>query len=171
MKIISTQMKVTLTSSTVKPAALLICGNIDVKSISKQMRESSLPSTGKPVAELEEKHIFGRLDAKNIKKQMKINHTSSTWKPVPNAEFKEYPTQQSNKQEDKIRRQLIGNLVHQIQNHPNKDALVADLQQNQSYNLFSEKPKEMINNMGNMEYIEMCEIYPKIQCTFALRLP
>ena len=69
-------------------------------------------------------------------------------------------TPRSSPTKDNIRRQFIGNLVHQIQNHPNKDALV-DVQQNQSYNLFSEKPKEMINNMGNMEYIEMCEMYSK----------
>ena len=38
------------------------------------------------------------------------------------------------KQEDDAQRQLISRLVYQIKNHPNKDALIADLQQNHPYN-------------------------------------
>ena len=83
MKIISTQMKVTLTSSTEKPAAELIFGKNDVQSISKQMKENSLSSMEKPVAEMKQKHFFVRLDVTNIQKQVMINDTSSTEKPVP----------------------------------------------------------------------------------------
>ena len=59
MKIISTQMKEILTSSTVKPAAKTIFGKIEAKSISKQMKNISLSRTGKPVAEGKPTHIFG----------------------------------------------------------------------------------------------------------------
>ena len=39
-----------------------------------------------------------------------------------------------------------------------------DLKQNRAFNPFSEQSKEMIYGMGNMEYFEICEITPKIQC-------
>ena len=41
---------------------------------------------------------------------------------------------------------------------------MADLDKNQQFNLFSEKSKELIRSMGNMEYFEMCEITSKVQC-------
>ena len=69
---------------------------------------NSLSSTGKPVAELKQKHIFGKLDVKTIKKQMKMKPTSSAGRPVPDkkrtstqkwiTEFKEYPAEQFKKE-------------------------------------------------------------------------
>ena len=46
------------------------------------------------------------------------------------------------KQDDDARRQLISRLVYQIRNHPNKDALIADMQQDHPYNPFSEVSSE-----------------------------
>ena len=48
-------------------------------------------------------------------------------------------------------------------NHPNRDALQADLMQNQTYNPFSEKSKNMIHEMVNVEYLELCETISKVQ--------
>ena len=60
---------------------------------------------------------------------------------------------------DHIRKQSVQKLFHQFENHPNKEALQADLQQNRAFKPFSEQSKEMIYNMWeNMEYFEICEI-------------
>ena len=61
---------------------------------------------------------------------------------------------------DHIRKQAVQKFIHQFENHPNKEALQADLQQNRAFNPFSEQSKEMIYSMGIMEYFEICEITP-----------
>ena len=65
-------------------------------------------------------------------------------------------------EDDGIR--LIRRLVHQVKNHPNKDALIADLQSNRTYNPFSKESRQMLHTMGNVECSELCEISSKIQC-------
>ena len=55
-------------------------------------------------------------------------------------------------------------LVKKIENHPHRQDLQADLQQNNTYNPFSEKSKKMIKDMGNVELFELFETDPKTQC-------
>ena len=55
-------------------------------------------------------------------------------------------------------------LVKKIENHPHRQDLQADLQQNKAYNPFSEKSKKMIKDMGNVELFELCDTNPKTQC-------
>ena len=43
----------------------------------------------------------------------------------------------------------VRQLVKKIKNHPHRQHLQADLQQNGPYNPFSEKSKKMIKDMGN----------------------
>ena len=50
---------------------------------------------------------------------------------------------------DHIRIQAVQKLIHQFENHPNKEALQADLQHNRAFNPFSEQSKEMIYSLGN----------------------
>ena len=69
---------------------------------------------------------------------------------------------------DHIRKQAVQKLIHQFENHPNKQAPQEDLQQNRAFNPFSEKSKEMIYSVGHMEYFEMCEITPNMHCTNCL---
>ena len=45
---------------------------------------------------------------------------------------------------DHIRKEAVQKLIHQFENHPNKEALQADLKQNRSFKPFSEQSKEMI---------------------------
>ena len=59
-------------------------------------------------------------------------------------------------------------LVKKIENHPHREALQADLQQNNVYNPFSDGSKEMIRELGNVELFELCEIIPKVQCSECL---
>ena len=58
----------------------------------------------------------------------------------------------------------VRELVKKIENHPHRQDLQADLQQNNAYNPFSEKSKKMIKDMGNVELFELFETEPKTQC-------
>ena len=62
----------------------------------------------------------------------------------------------------------VRELVKQIENHPHRQALQDDLQQNNAYNPFSEKSKKMIEDMGNVELFQLCETSPKVQCSECL---
>ena len=59
-------------------------------------------------------------------------------------------------------------LVKKIESHPHREALQADLQQNNVYNPFSDESKAMIREMGNAELFELCETIPKVQCSQCL---
>ena len=58
--------------------------------------------------------------------------------------------------------------VKKIENHPHREALHADLQQNNVYNPFSKNSKAMIRELGNVELFELCETTPKVQCSHCL---
>ena len=72
-------------------------------------------------------------------------------------------------QEENNRTRLIRRLVRQVLHHPNKDALIADLQSNHPYNPFSEESKQMIHHEENVECFELCEVSAKIQCPCCLK--
>ena len=55
----------------------------------------------------------------------------------------------------------VRELVKKIENHPHRQDLQADLQQNKACNPFSEKSKKMIQDMGNVELFELCETIPE----------
>ena len=57
----------------------------------------------------------------------------------------------------------VRELVKKIESHPDREALQADLKQNNAYNPFSEESKVMIRDMGNVELSELCETIPKVQ--------
>ena len=59
----------------------------------------------------------------------------------------------------------VRELVKQIENHPHRQALQQDLQQNNAYNPFSEKSNKIIKDMGNVELFELFETDPKVQCS------
>ena len=59
-------------------------------------------------------------------------------------------------------------LVNRIENHPRREALHADLQQNNVYNPFSKKSKAMIWELGNVELSELCETILKVRCSHCL---
>ena len=59
-------------------------------------------------------------------------------------------------------------LVKKIESHPHREALQADLQQNNVYNPFSNNSKAMIRDLGNVELFELCETMPKVQCSHCL---
>ena len=65
------------------------------------------------------------------------------------------------KQADNYR---VRELVKQIENHPHRQDLQADLQQNNAYNPLSEKSKKMIKDMGNVVLFDLFETEPKTQC-------
>ena len=55
-------------------------------------------------------------------------------------------------------------LVKQIENHPHRQSLQRDLQQNKAYNPFSTTSKKMIQDVGNVDLFELFETDPKTQC-------
>ena len=57
------------------------------------------------------------------------------------------------------------NWFRKIENHPNRHALQQDLRQNQSFNPFSPESKQMIRDVGKIEFCELLETEPKTQCT------
>ena len=62
----------------------------------------------------------------------------------------------------------VQELVKRIENHPHREALDADLQQNNIYNPFSKNSKAMIRILGNVELFELCETLPKVQSSRCL---
>ena len=62
----------------------------------------------------------------------------------------------------------VRELVKKIESHPHRQALQADLQQNNVYNPFGEKSRKMIRELGNVELFELCETIPKVQCSQCL---
>ena len=59
----------------------------------------------------------------------------------------------------------VQKVVKKIENHHHREALQADLQQNNVYNPFSDNLKAMIRDMGNVELFELCKTIPKMQCS------
>ena len=55
----------------------------------------------------------------------------------------------------------VRELIHKIENHPDRHALQQDLRQNQSFNPFSQESKQMIHEVGNIELCELLETEPK----------
>ena len=62
----------------------------------------------------------------------------------------------------------VRELVKRIESHPHREALQADLQQNNVYNPLSNSSRAMIREMGNVELFELCETIPKVQCSHRL---
>ena len=62
----------------------------------------------------------------------------------------------------------VHNLIQQIENHPQRQALQSDLQQHQAFNPFSEKSKDAIMAAGNTELCEIVDVEPKSQCRACL---
>ena len=62
----------------------------------------------------------------------------------------------------------VHNLIQQIENHPQRQALQSDLQQHQAFNLFSKESKDAITSAGNTELCEIVDVEPKSQCRACL---
>ena len=62
----------------------------------------------------------------------------------------------------------VRELWKKIESHPHREALQADLQQNNVCNPFSNNSISMIRKMGNVDLLELCETIPKVQCSQCL---
>ena len=62
----------------------------------------------------------------------------------------------------------VHNLIQQIENHPQRQALQSDLQQHRAFNLFSKESKDAITAAGNTELCEIVDVEPKAQCRACL---
>ena len=59
----------------------------------------------------------------------------------------------------------VQELVKKFQSHPHREAHQADLQQNDVYNPFKNIPNAMIRELSNVEFFDLCETIPKVQCS------
>ena len=55
----------------------------------------------------------------------------------------------------------VRELMHKIENHPDRHALQRDLRQSHSFNPFSQEPKQMIHEVENIELCELLETESK----------
>ena len=62
----------------------------------------------------------------------------------------------------------VHNLIQQIENHPQRQALQSDLQQHRAFNPFSAESKDAIKAAGNTELCEIVDVEPKSQCRACL---
>ena len=62
----------------------------------------------------------------------------------------------------------VDNLIQQIENHPQREALQSDLQQHCAFNPFSKESKDAIMAAGNTELCEIVDVEPKSQCRACL---
>ena len=62
----------------------------------------------------------------------------------------------------------VHNLIQQIENHPQREALQSDLQQHRAFNPFSKESKDAIIAAGNTELCEIINVEPKSQCRACL---
>ena len=69
---------------------------------------------------------------------------------------------------ERSRKSRVRELVKKIESHPHREALQADLQENNVCNPFSNNSKAMIREMGNVELFELSETIPKVQCSQCL---
>ena len=63
----------------------------------------------------------------------------------------------------------VHNLIQQIENHPQREALQSDLQQHRAFNPFSKESKDAIMAAGNTELCEIINVEPKLQCKACLK--
>ena len=62
----------------------------------------------------------------------------------------------------------VHNLIQQIGNHTQRQALQSDLQQHRAFNHFSKESKDAIMAAGNTELCEIVDVEPKSQCRACL---
>ena len=62
----------------------------------------------------------------------------------------------------------VHNLIQQIENHPQRQALQDDLQQHCAFNPFSKESKDAIMAAGNTELCKIIDVEPKSQCRACL---
>ena len=62
----------------------------------------------------------------------------------------------------------VHNLIQQIENHPQRQALQSDLQQHRAFNPFSKESQDVIKAAGNTELCELLDVEPKAQCRACL---
>ena len=62
----------------------------------------------------------------------------------------------------------VQNLIQQIENHPQRQALQRDLQQHRAFNPFSNESKDAIMASGNTELCEIVNVEPKSHCRACL---
>ena len=102
----------------------------------------------------------GRQDLSNLEARTSVDHQSRESEEHGETRSEEFEETRSGnidfrlqglphstvQKEDDVRREAVNKLIHQCEKHPNRESLMADLNMNQKFNLFSEKSKESIRS-------------------------
>ena len=115
--------------------------------------------TGRPVVGLESTHSC-------VSMPLKIEEDQTRTVKTRNIDFRVPGLSHAVVKEAEYLR--VQELVKEIESHPHREALQADLQQNDVCNPFSNNSKAMICELGNVELFELCETIPKVQCSHCL---
>ena len=83
--------------------------------------------------------------------------------PEVGLRFQGVPHEEPQQDEENSQKRYIGRLAHGMMLHPNKNALIAEMQSNSPYTTFSEESKQMIHTQGNTEGFKLCQITHKFQ--------
>ena len=70
--------------------------------------------------------------------------------------------------EDKNRKETVKRLLQQLENHPNRDSLLEDLNKTEEFNPFCEKSKELITDMGTRDSSSFARLLLRYNALIAL---
>ena len=125
-----------------------------------------LRSTGKPVAQIKigkQQYLQARSTAKLVAKKRQ------NWNLKLTTEFKYSPRNWVTGEKKTFAENLFVIWSMYLESHPRKNALIQDWQPQNSYDPCIEESANMIRQMGNTEYFELCETSWKVQCTQCLK--
>ena len=105
----------------------------------------------------EDGHLKNRDDADKFNLAMDDENIDFNISGVPNAMVK------------RSQSIIIHNLIQQIENHPQREAIQNDLEQHRPFNPFNDESKFAIMAAGNTELCEIINVEPKLQCKVCLK--
>ena len=100
----------------------------------------------------EDGHLKNRDDANKFHLGMDDENIDFNISGIPDATVKRYQSIS------------VHDLIQRIQSHPQKEAIQNDLEQHQSFHLFSDESKVAIMVAGNTGLCEIINVEPKFQC-------
>ena len=145
-----------------------------------QEEPSSSDRPGRPVSR-EEQHVRNHDDSGKPEREEKQHTVQENYhlKSRDNVDKFDLATDDANVDfsvsglpEEAVKRSenfSILQLIRRITSHPQQEAVQNDLEQQQSFNAFSDESKVAIMDAGNIEICEIVNVEPKWQCKVCLK--
>ena len=87
----------------------------------------------------------------------------ATTRPGVDLRYQSIPPGEPQQDEEISRKQYLGKFVHAMMSHPNREALIAELQRNTPHTHFSEESQHVIHTLEHIDSFELCQISRKSQ--------